>query len=49
MECVAAILIRGTAISHKHSLNDPVYKHMITPLHLLMTGDQYAQKEKAIF
>lgn len=48
MECVAAILIRSTAITHNHSLNDLVYKHMISPLHLLMTGNQYSLNEKAI-
>lgn len=30
MECAAAISIRTTAITHKHSLNDPVDKHMIS-------------------
>ena len=46
MECVAAILIRTTATTHKHYLNEPVYQHMISPLHLLMTGDLSTQKRK---
>lgn len=49
MECVPAILIRSTAITHKHSLNDPLTKHMISLLHLLVTGNQYPQKEKKQF
>lgn len=46
MECVAAILIRTTATTHKHYLNEPVYQRMISPLHLLMTGDLSTQKRK---
>lgn len=49
MECVAAILIRSTAITHKHYLNDLLYKHMISSLLLLMTGDRYTQKRKEQF
>ena len=49
MECVAAILIRSTAITHKHYLNDPPYKHMISSLLLLMTCDRYTQKRKEQF
>lgn len=46
MECGPAVSIRTAAISHKLSSNDPVYKHMICPLHLPVTGNQYSPGER---